>query len=205
MAPTPALIAASVLFVLLSGCTAPSASSPPSPGAPTSSASATAPSESPSVTPTPTWSADQAAAIAAVDGYRAASQQIGTNPAVFTEAQMKTLLGKWAGPAVVKANVASYLALKRRGFRYDTGNTVLNTLASSASETGYGTEVVITRCIDQSPARVLDKNGDEVSEQELGYQVSQFLLRQYTAQKRSGDKTFRVYGLAPTKGECGSS
>lgn len=205
MAPTPALIAASALLVLLSGCTAPSASSPPSSSAPTSSAHATAPSESPSVTPAPTWSADQAAAIAAVDGYRAASQQIGTNPAAFTEAQMKTLLGKWAGPAVVKANVASYLALKKRGFRYDTGNTVLNTLASSASETGYGTEVVITRCIDQSPARVLDKNGDEVSEQELGYQVSQFLLRQYTAQKRSGDKTFRVYGLAPTKGECGPS
>ncbi len=205
MAPTPALIAASVLLVLLSGCTAPPASSPPSPSAPTSSASATAPSESPSVTPTPTWSADQAAAIAAVDGYRTASQQIGTNPAAFTGAQMKTILGKWAGPAVVKANVASYLALKKRGFRYDTGNTVLNTLASSASETGYGTEVVITRCIDQSPARVLDKNGAEVSEHKLGYQVSQYLLRQYTAQKRSGDKTFRVYGLAPTKGECGPS
>ncbi len=203
MAPTPALIAASVLFVVLSGCTAPSASMPPSSAAQVSSA--TAPSESPSATATPTWSADQSAAIAAVDGYRAASQQIGANPSAFTEAQMKALLAKWAGPAVVKANVASYLALKKRGFRYDTGNTVLNTLASSASETGYGTEVVITRCIDQSPGRVLDKDGGEVSEQELGYRVSQFLLRQYTAQKRSGDKTFRVYGLAPTKGQCGPS
>ena len=118
---------------------------------------------------------------------------------------MKSVLGKWAGPDVVKANVASYVALKKRGFRYDTGNNVLSTLASTASDTSYGTEVVVTRCIDQSPARVLDKNGDEVSEGELGYRVSQFLLRQYTAQKRAGDKTFRVYGLAPTKGACGPS
>ncbi len=203
MAPTPALIAASALFVLLSGCTAPSASSPPSSSAPTSSASSTAPSESPSVTPTPTWSADQAAAIAAVDGYRAASDQIGTNPAAFTEAQMKSLLGKWAGPAVVKANVASYLDLKKRGFRYGGATTVLSTKAAEASDVGYGTEVVITRCIDQQSATVVDKSGNEVSESELGYSIPKFLLRQYTAQKRSTDKTFRVYGLASTKGECG--
>ncbi|MGC3994779.1 MAG: hypothetical protein QM779_11805 [Propionicimonas sp.] len=165
--------------------------------------SATASSGSPSATPSPTWSADQAAAIAAVDGYRAASDQIGSDPSAFSKAQMTSLLSKWAGPAVVKANVASYLSLKKRGFRYDTGHSVLSTLASAASDTGYGTEVVVTRCIDQSPARVLDANGEEVSEQELGYQVSQFLLRQYTVQKRDADRAFRVYGLAPTKGECG--
>ena len=204
MAPTPALIAASVLFVLLSGCTAPSSTNSPLASAtPTSSGSATAPSESPSATPSPTWSADQAAAIAAVDGYRAASDQIGANPSAFTEAKMKSLLGQWAGPAVVKANVASYLELKNGGYRYGGSTTVLSTKATQASDVGYGTEVVITRCIDQQAATVLDKSGNEVTESELGYSIPKFLLRQYTAQKRAGDKTFRVYGLAPTKGECG--
>jgi hypothetical protein len=204
MAPTPALIAVSVAFVLLSGCTTSTPIPSPSAASPATTPAATAP-ESPSATPTPTWSTDQAAAIAAVDGYRASSDQIGREPSVLTEAQMKSLLGKWAGPEVVKANVASYLALKKRGFRYDTGSKVLSTAASSASDTGYGTEVVVTRCIDQSPARVLNKNGEVVSESELGYSVPRFLLRQYTAQQRAGDKTFRVYGLAPAKGDCGPS
>ncbi len=118
---------------------------------------------------------------------------------------MGTLLRKWAGPEVVKSNVASYLKLKKRGFRYDSGTKVLTTTATAASDVGYGTEVVITRCIDQSPARVLDKDDEVVSEEELGYKIPQFLLRQYTAQRRTDDKTFRVYGLAPTKGECGPS
>ena len=113
------------------------------------------------------------------------------------------MLSKWAGPEVVKSNVASYLKLKKQGFRYDSGTKVLATTATRVADVGYGTEVVITRCIDQSPARVLDKNGEAVSEETLGYRIPQVLLRQYTAQRRADDKAFRVYGLAPTKGECG--
>jgi hypothetical protein len=116
---------------------------------------------------------------------------------------MRAMLSKWAGPEVVKSNVASYLKLKKQGFRYDSGTKVLATTATRVADVGYGTEVVITRCIDQSPARVLDKNGEAVSEETLGYRIPQFLLRQYTAQRRADDKAFRVYGLAPTKGECG--
>ena len=207
MAPSPARIAALVTCILLCGCTstAPTPSIAPSQTTPSSTSATPSPTASVTSTPTPTWSVEQAAAIAAVDGYRAASDEIGANPAGFTEAQMRSMLNKWAGPAVVKSNVASYLKLKKQGFRYDSGTKVLTTTATAASDVGYGTEVVITRCIDQSPARVLDKNGEVVSEAELGYKIPQFLLRQYTAQKRTGDKAFRVYGLAPTKGECGSS
>jgi len=118
---------------------------------------------------------------------------------------MRALLKKWAGPEVVKSNVDSFLSLKKRGYRYDIQTNVLSTKAARASDVGYGTEVVITRCIDQRPARVLDKNGAEVSEAVLGYRVSEFILRQYTAQKRTGDKAFLVYGLAPAKGRCGPS
>ncbi|MFV0429544.1 MAG: hypothetical protein ACK5KO_08990 [Arachnia sp.] len=203
MAPTPALIAACSVFLLLSACT-PSAVTPP----PTSPATAPTPTPtasqvSPSATPSPTWSADQAAAIAAVDEYRAASDQIAADPASFSEPEMRSLLGKWAGPEVVKANVASYLSLKKRGFRYGGSTIVVSTRATRAADVGYGTEVVITRCIDQRAATVLDKAGVEVAESELGYNIPDFLLRQYTAQKRAADKSFRVYGLAPAKGECG--
>lgn len=207
MAPTPARIAVLATCMLLCGCTSavPTPSTAPSLTTPSSPSATSSPTASTTPTPTPTWSVEQAAAITAVDGYRAASDKIGANPAAFTESQMRTLLGKWAGPEVVKSNVASYLKLKRQGFRYDSGTKVLTTTATRASDVGYGTEVVITRCIDQSPAQVLDKDGEVVSEAELGYKIPQFLLRQYTAQKRTDDKTFRVYGLAPTKGECGPS
>lgn len=204
MAPTPALIAACSVFLLLSACT-PAAVTPPStsPGT-TSSPSPTASRTSPSATPSPTWSDDQAAAIAAVDEYRAVSQKIWADPAAFSEKQMRALLKPSAGPAVVDANVASYLDLKKRGFRYDGDTFVLTTSANSGSDVGYGTEVVVIRCVDQRAIRVVDKTGAEVSADDLGYELPDFNLRQYTVQKRTSDKAFRVYGIAPAKGACGA-
>jgi hypothetical protein len=202
MARAPAFIAVVITALLCASCTstaAPSASPTVSTSVSTSSASV----GTPSATPSATWSENQAGAVAAVDGYRAASDQIASNPAGFSEAQMRALLAKWAGPEVVKANVASYLALKKRGYRYAGATTVVSTKASRAADVGYGTEVVITRCIDQRAATVLDKTGAEVSEAELGYNIPDFLLRQYTAQKRTADSSFRVYGLSSAKGECG--
>ena len=203
MAPTPALIAALVTCLALSACT-PSGAATPSPTTPPTVPSSAIPSPTTtSATPSPTWSAEQTAAIQAVDGYRAASDQIGMNPSGFSEAEMRALLAKWAGPEVVKANVASYLTLKKHGYRYAGATTVVSTKASRASDVGYGTEVVITRCIDQRAATVLDKTGAEVSEAHVGYSIPDFLLRQYTAQKRTADSSFRVYGLGSAKGQCG--
>ena len=204
MAPTPALIIALFACLLLSGCTSPETTSP-SAASPTASSSAVTPSsQSPSASPTPTWSADQAAAIAAVDEYRAASQKIWADPAAFSEKAMRALLTPSAGPEVVNSNVASYLDLKKRGFRYEGDTSVLTTLASKSSDVGYGTEVVVTRCVDQRGIRVVDKDGAEVSAEKLGYELPDFNLRQYTVQKRTTDKGFRIYGIAPTKGECGA-
>lgn len=117
---------------------------------------------------------------------------------------MRTLLKPSAGPEVVNSNVASYLDLKKRGFRYEGATAVLTTLASKASDVGYGTEVVVTRCVDQRGIRVVDKDGAEVSAEKLGYALPDFNLRQYTVQKRTTDKGFRIYGIAPAKGECGA-
>lgn len=203
MAPTPALIAVLVMFLTLSACS-PSGAATASPTAPGPvPSSVTSHPTTASATPSPTWSTEQAAAIQAVDGYREASDQIGMNPSGFSEAEMRVLLAKWAGTEVVKANVASYMALKKHGYRYAGATTVVSTKASRASDVGYGTEVVITRCIDQRAATVLDKTGAEVSEAQLGYSIPDFLLRQYTAQRRTADSSFRVYGLGSAKGQCG--
>ena len=70
------------------------------------------------------------AAVEAVDAYWAAIGRIEVNPAGFSEAEMKAILGKVAGPEVVAANVGSYLGLKERGFRYDGTAVALTTKAS---------------------------------------------------------------------------
>jgi len=204
MAPPPALIAAITVVVLLAGCTS-SAPPPPSSATPTEAPSETSSPSVPTTTPTPTpsWSGDQAAAIRAVDEYRASSQKIGTRPSTFSEKQMSALLGKSAGPDVVKANVASFLALKKKGFRYEGTTSEVSTKATDASDVGYAVEVVVTRCTDQSGLRVVDESGNQVDEGELGFSVPKFNLRQYTLQKRTKDEAFLVYGLAPAKGQCG--
>jgi hypothetical protein len=139
----------------------------------------------------------------ATDDYRSASQQIGSDPASYNEKQMTSLLSKVAGPEVVAANVASFLSMKKRGFRYDGPTTVLSTKASQPSDVGYGIEVVVTRCIDQRSVRVLDRTGEEVPVGEVSDSIPEFNLRQYAVQHRSSEDGFRVYGIAPAKGTCG--
>jgi hypothetical protein len=161
------------------------------------------PAASTSPTPSATLSADQAAAAQAVEDYRAAIRPIASNPAAYTEAQMRTILEKVAGGEVVSANLGSYLSLKKRGFRYDGDATAITTKVGFVGKPNYGLEVAVTKCLDQRTIRVLDKAGDEVSEAELGYNIPDFNLRQYTTIKRTGSDKFLVYGIASVKGECG--
>ena len=138
-----------------------------------------------------------------MDEYRAAIHRIESNPADFSKAEMTAILKRVAGGNVITANVASYLDLKKRGFRYDGDTAVVSTKVSKPSKASYGAEVVVTRCIDQRALRVLDKGGAEVSSAKLGYTVPDFNLRQYTVVRPQGSKQFLVYGLAPAKGDCG--
>lgn len=196
------VVAASAVAMLLSACT-PSAS--PSPSGHPSSGPPTVVSASPMPTPTPTetWSAMEREAIAAVDAYKAAGLRIENNPAAFTEKQMKALLTPVAGPAVVKANVGSYLDLKKRAFRYAGTVVPVMTTSHGATNVGYATQVIVTRCNDQRQLRVVDKDGREVDEATLGYEVPEFNMRQYVVQKRKGENDFRVYGIGSASGSCG--
>jgi len=205
MLARPKLLAC-VTVCLLAGCS-PSPTPSPSPVAPTSGSSQASPtataSTSVSPTPTPTWSADQAAAIRAVDDFRAASRDIGADPAQFSEAEMRALLKKASAGNVLTGALTGYLRLKKLGYHYLGEAPVLMTTATRASDVGYALQVIVTKCIDQRALQVVDSAGSEVSEKELGYTIPDFNLRQYTVQKRTGSKVFLVYGIAPTKGECG--
>lgn len=194
------VVAVSTVAMLLSACT-PTAS--PSPSGTPVSGSPTASSETPTPRPTQTLSRDQAAAIRAVDAYSAAGLRIGANPAGFTEKQMTALMSKVAGPAVVEANVGSFMDLRKKGLRYE--GSVVPTMTVAHPEKGSsGVEVYVTRCNDQRGLRVVDKNGQVVDEATLGYPIPAFNLRQYTVRKPAGQDHFRVFESGPIAGRCGS-
>lgn len=194
------VVAVSTVAMLLSACT-PTAS--PSPSGTPVSAPPTVASASPRPTSTQTWSTVEQAAVAAVDAYKAAARRIENDPAAFTEKQMKAILTKVAGPEVVKANVGSYLDLKKRGFRYSGASVPVMTVSHGATDVEYATQVIVTRCNDQRGVKVLDKDGREVDEATLGYNLPEFNMRQYVVQKRKGETHFRVYGLGKGSGSCG--
>lgn len=204
MASSSSLVVGCLAAVLLSACTS---SSPPGTTQPTPSATSpipTAASPTPSPSVTSTWSPEQLDALQSVEDYRAAIRPIAEDPAGFTEAKMRAILGKVAAREIVDANVSSYLSLKKRGFRYDGDAEAISTKVTDVSKREYGFEAFVTKCLDQRAIRVVDEAGREVSESELGYAVPDFNLRQYTVIKRTGTQSFLVYGLAPAKGECGS-
>ncbi|MGC4151806.1 MAG: hypothetical protein QM628_01845 [Propionicimonas sp.] len=157
----------------------------------------------PTSSPTETWSAVERDATAAVGAYRDAGLRIENNPPAFTEKQMRRLLTAVAGPAVVKANVSSYLNLKERGIRYTGTVLPLMTTSHGATDVGYATQVIVTRCNDQRTLNVVDRDGRGVDEATLGYKIPEFNMRQYVVQKRKGDDRFRVYGIGSGSGSCG--
>lgn len=116
---------------------------------------------------------------------------------------MRALLTKVAGPEVVKANVGSYLNLKKRGFRYAGTVVPLKAISHGVTDVGYATQVIVTRCNDQRGLKAVDGSGREVDEATLGYKIPEFNMRQYVVQKRKGDKHFRVYGIGSASGSCG--
>lgn len=196
----PLVATASAVAILLAAC-APAGS--PSSSGPSNPVSPTVISATPTPSPTETWSAVERDAIAAVDAYRDAGLRIENNPAAFTEKQMRASLTAVAGPAVVKANVSSYLSLKKRGFRYVGTVLPQMTMSHGVTDVGYATQVIVTRCNDQRMLKVVDRDGREVDEETLGYKIPEFNMRQYVVQKRKGDDRFRVYGIGSASGSCG--
>ena len=114
------------------------------------------------------------------------------------------MMRKVAGPAVVRANVSSFMDLRKRGLRYDGIVVATMTVTHPEKATSDGVEIYVTRCNDQRGFRALDKNGQIVDEMTLGYPIPAFNLRQYTVRKPAGEGRFRVFEIGPVAGRCGS-
>ena len=181
----------------IAGCTpTASGSTPPATVGP----SATAPS-SPTPSPTSTWSPEQAAAIAAVNGYSATTLRIGANPSKFNEAEMTAEFKKYLGPNMLTANVTSLMHLRRNGWHQAGEVAVLSLVATEVvnNHNERGLEVHVTACLDQSRLRIVDRSGAPAKTD----QPTRFNLRQFSVRRPAGSRSWRVYGIATATGACG--
>lgn len=196
--------AALVLCVCLaSGCSpTPSPSSwPTASGSGSETTNPSAPTPSPS--PSSTLSANQVAAVAALNGYTRVSNEIGADPSRFSAAEMTKTLSKYVGGDMVEASTSDFMRLKGQRYR------VLGLIRLKSTEVGRdhdtgdsrGIEVVVTACQDQTEVRVVDKSGNVVEAEQRS--IPDFLLRQYSILKPEGTTQWRIYGMETVKGACG--
>ena len=201
----PGGLISAIMLAVFAGCTSTvgpgqtptlPASSTPTSVTPTPTVS------SPAATPTPsaTWGAEQSAAIEAVRDLAAADVKIGADPAAFTEDQMTKLLEPFSGGEVLKSTIRWQLRLKDRGYHFTGDVVVLSVVATKPVDDGRGTEVHVTQCQDQRQAKVVDKNGNPVEDED--FQLPAYNLRQYAVRKPPGEDAFRVFGFETINGAC---
>lgn len=185
---------AASLSVALGGCTPAGGSTPSVMVTPSATPTRTA-----SPTPTSTWSADQTAAVAAVQGYIEASDRLASNPSGFTKAQMKAELARYSEGGM--ADIAWVVAMAKKGYRQTGTAKNLRVVPTKIVNTHEerGLEVHVTVCQDQSGLQIVDSKGEPVK----GQQLQKFNLRQYTVLKRSSVKKWKVAGAATINGACG--
>ena len=200
-------IVSAVALALLCGCslatvptqsTSPSVPSSSAPGQPTPSTSVAQPSPTPSATET--WGVEQAAAIDTVGRFAAADDQIGADPAAFTEKQMTELLKQSSGGEALESTVRWHVRLKGNGYRMVGEMVVVTTLATEPVDDGRGIEVHVTQCQDQRQGQVVDADGTPVAADD--FQIPAYNLRQYSVRKPPGEDGFRVFGFATINGPC---
>ena len=174
---------ASAAIVALGGCT-PAPVGPISSGVPSAT---TAPTVSESPSPSPSWSAEQQAAIDAVHGYSETSLRIGADPSKYTEAQMRAEFKKYLGGDMLETTVASFAWLKQKGWRYEGETEVVSIQATRVADNhnSRGLEVHVTACRDQTHRRIVDKSGNLAKTE----QPPKFNLRQYSVRKPAGSPT----------------
>lgn len=190
------------LAIGAAGCT-PSPTATPTPTSSTSMTSSPSTSATPTTASTPTPSqtldANQAAAVAAVEGYAAVSARIGANPSGFTKAEMVSLLKQYAGGEM--ADPASFVRMAKKGYRRQGEVRATSSTASDAvdNHSQRGLEVHVTVCQDQTGLSIVDKAGQVVAAE----QPPAFNLRQYSVRKPAKETRWRVYGAMTVEGTCG--
>ncbi|MBK8458813.1 MAG: hypothetical protein IPL43_00170 [Micropruina sp.] len=195
MTVSPQLRALGILCALiLTGCTSPAPTTPnPATPSPTTSATSTP-------TLTTTWSTGQVAAIKAVEDYNLASAKIGANPSAFSKAEMRNLLQRSIGGAMIEANVQGFQSMRSQGYHREGSAAIVWTVATDVADDGRGLEVHVTQCRDQTSIRIVDKAGSPAPEVEFQYPSHN--LRQYSVRKPPGEESFRVFGMQTVNGAC---
>jgi hypothetical protein len=154
----------------------------------------TAPSPSPSQSLSP----DQAAALAALDGYQATKDKLFADPAKYSTHEVNAMLAQYAGYYMVEGNASALASLKKAGRSWAGGSPQRVWVKVSDmvdNHNARGLEVHITVCLDSSNFRVVDKAGAVV------YTPSTpFAVRQYSVRKPA--KAWRVFGETGSSGEC---
>lgn len=185
---------AASLSVALGGCTPAGGSTPSVMVTPSATPTRTA-----SPSPTSTWSADQTAAVAAVQGYIEASDRLSNNPSGFTKAQMKAELARYSEGGM--ADTSWFVDMAKRGHHQTGQIKILRVVPTKVANThdDRGLEVHVLVCQDQSDLQIVNSQGKPVK----GEQMPKFNLRQYTVLKRSSVKKWKVAGAATVNGACG--
>lgn len=203
-----AAVGGGLITVLLAGCVG------PAPGLPTVSpqASATVSPSSPTATatvsPTPapslTWSADQAAAVAAVAQLLKVSEEVRADPSKFTKAQVTARLAPYSGGNMLTAGVTAVVKMQKEQVRRLGSIVVVSTIASAAVDNRdeRGRQVHVTVCQDQRNLSYVDRDGDVATSWQK--ETPAFNLRQYSVRKPAGSSGWRVYGAATVAGRCGA-
>lgn len=170
-----AWVGGALFSVFLTGCTPDSGMASVEPTFPISPASS----------PTSTWSPEQQAAVDAVRGYVAETDQIGLDPASFTTTQLRRRLGKWAAERLVEQNIRGYQGFVKNGWSFAGSGVEVSMEVSAVSGTADdGLSVTVSHCVDQTGLRLVGRDGATVPAEEMD--LPERLRTEYSLVKSSG-------------------
>lgn len=185
------LVVVLVLVALASGCSvaAPGGTAGPVSSSPTIAA--------PAPSPTPSLSADQAAALAALNGYQSTKDKLYADPTKYSTKEIRALLATYAGYNMIQGNAAALKNLQKSGDRFPSGPASVWVQVSDVinNHNERGLEVHITVCHDNSAVHRVDSKGTV-----LGAPSKTFAVRQFSVRKPG--KAWRVFGETASSGEC---
>lgn len=198
-------LAAAAAVTLLAGC-GPTAGSVPSP---TTTASGTGtpsgqvpPTTTPKPSSTQSLSAEQKAALHALEELNEVYVAIGTNPASYSRAEIRAKLKPFAMNPLLDNYVGYFEKLKKAGLREVGQVKVLSVKVGKAKTLEGGVRrLVITRCLDQREYKAVKLDGSlgPASEQAPEWQLQESALR-----KLKGSKVWRQAGTKPVSTKaCG--
>lgn len=184
MSPRPRLwtaaAAAALAAVLLTGCTTSQAVDP----------TATPATPVPSPTPTPTYSADQATALANATTFENLLARMRHDPRMTGQLTMIDILKPISDGPMIQSALNARNHWNQSGWKEIGDQKIVTTKVGDPTPVGASTSITVTFCKDQTAAKVVDKQGAEITDTTVHVP---YLLRTYELRKPKGGKTFKVW------------